>query len=88
MFVEPYNCNANDPKDPDPKQNLSSDAFIGLIQEEYNLANCIYGNGASRSTNVAMHQSHGSGNKSLKAHIKKDKARSKPYCKICKWEGH
>ena len=34
-YVEPYNRNSNDPNDPDPKQHLPSDTFIGLLQEEY-----------------------------------------------------
>ena len=33
-FVEPYNGNANDPNDPDPKCRLTLDAFIGLLCEE------------------------------------------------------
>jgi hypothetical protein len=36
-FVEPYNGNANDPNDPDPKCRLTSDTFIGLLCEEYRL---------------------------------------------------
>jgi len=36
-FVEPYNGNAHDPNDPDPKCRMTSDAFIGLLQEEYKI---------------------------------------------------
>ena len=30
-YIEPYNRNANDPNDPDPKRRLPSDTFIGLL---------------------------------------------------------
>ena len=30
-YVEPYNGNVNDPNNPDPKWNLPSDTFIGLL---------------------------------------------------------
>jgi hypothetical protein len=30
-FIEPYNGNANDPNDPDPKRKMTPDAFIGLL---------------------------------------------------------
>jgi hypothetical protein len=33
-FVEPYNGNANDLNDPDPKRHMSMDSLIGLICEE------------------------------------------------------
>jgi len=36
-FVQPYNGNAQDPNDPDPKQCMTSDAFIGLLWEEYKI---------------------------------------------------
>jgi hypothetical protein len=37
MFIEPYNRNVNDPNDPDLKQHMSSDAFIGLLCEEHKI---------------------------------------------------
>jgi hypothetical protein len=37
LFVDPYNGNANDLNDKDLKRTMSSDAFIGLIQEEYRI---------------------------------------------------
>jgi hypothetical protein len=36
-FVKPYNGNANDPNDPDPKRKMTPDTFIGLLQEEYRI---------------------------------------------------
>ena len=36
-YVEPYNGNANHANDPDPKWCLTSDTFIGLLQEEYKI---------------------------------------------------
>ena len=30
-YIKPYNGNASDSNDPDPKQRIPSDAFIGLL---------------------------------------------------------
>lgn len=57
-FVEPYNGNANNPNDPDPKWCMSSDALIGLLQEEYkiwvNQANNGNNNGLNGSVNLVQ----------------------------------
>ena len=36
-FIEPYNSNANNPNDPDPKRNMMSDTLIGLLHEEHKI---------------------------------------------------
>ena len=54
-YVEPYNGNANDPNDPDPKWHLPCDTFIGLLQEEYKIQLTRSNNGTNRnSTNGSM----------------------------------
>jgi hypothetical protein len=51
MFVEPYNGNANDPNNPDPKRRMSSDAFIGLLRKEYKIQYNRASNGNNNGTN-------------------------------------
>jgi hypothetical protein len=91
-FVEPYNGNANDPNDPDPKRRMTSDAFIGLLREEYRMRiNRLHnGNnsGASGSTNLANGQSTVRSEKTLKNRIAKRKESLGPYCDHCKRKGH
>jgi hypothetical protein len=91
-FVEPYNGNANDPNDPDPKRQMSSDAFIGLLREEYKIRsnrtingvnNSIYG-----SVNLVKPQMATNASKSLEARISNHKASIRPYCDHCKRPGH
>ena len=54
-YVEPYNGNANNPYDSDPKRCLPSDAFSGLLQEEYRIQMIRSNNGANKnSTNGSM----------------------------------
>ena len=69
-FVKPYNGNANDPNDPDHKQRLPSDTFIGLLREEYRiwmirLTNGTNKNGTNGSVNLVKTQNATSTSKSL-----------------------
>jgi hypothetical protein len=91
-FVEPYNGNANDPNDPDPKRKLSSDAFIGLLREEYNIRSTRSHNGTindANSTNMVQNNHSGGGaSKSLENRITDHKSKQQPYCDHCKRPGH
>ena len=91
-YVEPYNGNANDPKDPDPKRRITSDAFIGLLREEYRIRVNRSNNGnrgnANGSTNLVTNQTNAGPSKSLKARIDDTKSRQSPYCDHCKSAGH
>src|SRR5579859_1096369 len=89
-FVEPYNGNANNPNDPDPKKSLSADAFIGLLREEFKIRVKRAGNGTTNgmtgSTNMVQHANN---SKSLSARIGNHKAKSShPYCDDCWKPGH
>ena len=69
-YIEPYNRNANDPNDSDHKQHLPSDAFIGLLQEEYRIQlmrsnNGTNKNGTNGSMNLVKTQNTTSTSKSL-----------------------
>ena len=69
-YVEPYNGNANDLNDPDPKWHLPSDTFIGLLQEEYKIwltrsNNRTNKNGTNGSVNLVKTQNATSTSKSL-----------------------
>jgi hypothetical protein len=54
-FVEPYNGNADDPNDPNPKRQMTSDAFIGLLREEYKIRS-LANNGNKKGTNLVLNQ--------------------------------
>jgi len=88
MFIEPYNRNTNDPNDLDLKQGISTDAFIGLLHEEYNI--CISrlnngnNNGTNRSVNLVSTQRAPGTSKSLEDHITRHKPLIGPYCEHCK----
>jgi hypothetical protein len=97
-FVEPYNRNVNDPNDPDPKRRMSSDAFIGLLHEEYkiqyNQASNRNNNGTNGSINLVKGQmttgtrtSQGAC-MSLEAKISDTKSSIHPYCNCCQHTGH
>jgi hypothetical protein len=70
-FVEPYNGNANDPNDPDPKRRMSSDTLIGLLHEEFkigmNRANNRNNNSTNGSVNLVQTQKVTGASKSLEA---------------------
>src|SRR6202789_134191 len=92
-YVEPYNGNANDPNDPDPKRRLSSDAFIGLLREEYKIRLTRSNNGnstnsTSTSVNLVKTQNANSASKSLEDRITDRKSSIRPYCEHCKCAGH
>ena len=53
-FVEPYNGNAQDPNDPDPKRPMTSDAFIGLLREEYKIRLERQNNGTNGTNGMTM----------------------------------
>ena len=90
--MEPYNGNANDPKDPDPKRQMSADTFIGLLREEYkirgNRINNANRNTANASTNLVSNQKTAAPSKSLKARIEGTKFKQAPYCDHCKLAGN
>ena len=92
-YVEPYNGNANDPNDPDPKQQLSSDVPIGLLCEEYKICltrsnNRNNKNGTYGSVNLGKTQNTNGTSKSLEDRIMDHKSSIKPYCDHCKCAGH
>ena len=91
-FTEPYNGNANDPNDPDPKRKLSSDAFIGLLREEYKIRSTEAHNGningANRINMIQNTQATGGTSKSLERRIADHKAKQQPYCDHCQRTGH
>jgi hypothetical protein len=91
-YVEPYNGNANDPRDPDPKRRMSSEVFIGLLHEEYKIRDNRVNNGnrnnPNSSTNLVTNQTNASPNTSLKARIEDTKGKQNPYCDHCKRAGH
>ena len=92
-YVEPYNGNANDLNDLDPKQCLSSDAFIGLLWEEYKIQltrsnNGNNRNGANGSVNLVKTQNATSTSKSLVDQLTDCKNSLQPYCDHCKHAGH
>ena len=69
-YVEPYNGNANDPNNSDPKWHLPSDTFIGLLWEEYKVRltrsnNGNNKNGTNGSVNLVKTQNTTSTSKSL-----------------------
>jgi hypothetical protein len=90
-YVEPYNGNAGDPNDPDPKKQMSADAFIGMIREEYKIR-LIRKNGNKNSmngsTNLVTNQTNAKGNKSLQSRISDRKGKDVMYCNHCKKAGH
>src|SRR5262245_7803220 len=88
QFVEPYNGNAADPHDPDPKRQKSADAFIGLIREEYRIRCTRNNNGANGSVNLANDQKSSSTSTSLQNRISDHKASTRPYCEHCKRPRH
>ena len=92
-YVKPYNGNANDPNDPDPKWCLSSDAFIGLLREEYKIPltrsnNGNTKNGTKESVNLVKTQNANSASKSLEDRITNHQSSLWPYCNHCKVAGH
>jgi gag-polypeptide of LTR copia-type len=69
-FIEPYNRNANDPDDLDPKHHMPSNTFIGLLREkEFKLwANRVSngdGNNTNGSNNLVKNQKASSTSTSL-----------------------
>jgi hypothetical protein len=89
-YVEPYNGNANDPNDLDPKRKMSSDSFIGLLWEEYKIRMNRSNNRNINSANVNLvnTQKNNGTRKSLEDRITDHKASIKPYCEHCKRPGH
>ena len=92
-FVEPYNGNANNPNDPDYKQHLPSDAFIGLLREEYRIRlirsnNGTNKNGTNGSVNLVKTQTATDTTKSLGDRLSNHKSSLRPYCDHCKCVGH
>jgi gag-polypeptide of LTR copia-type len=91
-FVEPYNENTNDPNDPDSKHQMSSDAFIGLLHEEFKIwvtrANNRNNNGVNGSVNLVKFQTAPCTSKSLEAQITDRKSNLCSYCEHCKHAGH
>jgi gag-polypeptide of LTR copia-type len=91
-FVEPYNGNANDPNDPDPKQRMSSDALIGLLRKEFkirmNRANNGNNNGTNGSVNLVRTQKATGASKSLEARLSDCKSNIHSYCEHCKRTEH
>jgi hypothetical protein len=90
-YVEPYNGNAADPNDPDPKRRMSADAFIGMIREEYKIRlirkngnkNGINGNNnlaSNQMTNLVTNQMNAKPTKSLQSRISDHKAKTDMYC--------
>jgi hypothetical protein len=71
---------------------MSSDAFIGLLREEYkiriNRANNGTYNSTNGSTNLANTQKAPGAKKSLEARITEHKDSIHPYCDHCKKAGH
>jgi hypothetical protein len=85
-FIEPYNGNMNDPRDPDLKWKMSADAFIGLLCKEFKICDNRNTNGTKNgSTNIAMTSGP---NKSLEAQISNTKLSVQPYCDHCKCVDH
>jgi Zinc knuckle len=69
---------------------MTSDTFIGLLQEEYKIRlNCV---GINYSTNISVNmantQTTGGPSKSLEDHIGERKKGVKPYCDFCKCARH
>jgi hypothetical protein len=91
-YIEPYNGNMNNPHDPDPKQHMSSDAFIGLLHEEYRIrGNHISNRNRSNindSTNLVTNQANTGPSTSLKTCIDNMKTKQSLYCNHCKRAGH
>jgi hypothetical protein len=71
---------------------MSSDAFIGLIREEYRIKSNRARNGTKTSTvgssNLAVNQGGTGTGKSLEARITDRKESPRPYCDYCKRPGH
>ena len=92
-YVEPYNRNANDPNDPDPKWCLPSDTFIGLLWEEYRIQLTRSNNGTNKnstngSVNLVKTQNTTSTSKSLTDWLTDHKSSLQPYCNHCKCARH
>ena len=92
-YVEPYNGNANDLNDPDPKRCLPSDAFIGLLREEYRIQlirsnDRTNKNGTNGSMNLVKTQNATRTSKSLGDRLTDCKSSLRPYCDHCKCAGH
>jgi hypothetical protein len=91
-FVIPYNANANDLNDPDPKRRMTANAFIGLLHIQYKI--CVnrinHGNNENKisSTHLVTTQMNASSSKSLAAQIADTKSNMKPYHDFCKHAGH
>ena len=92
-YVEPYNGNANDPNNSDPKWHLPSDTFIGLLWEEYKVRltrsnNGNNKNGTNGSVNLVKTQNTTSTSKSLADWLTDHKSSLGPYCNYCKCTRH
>ena len=92
-YVEPYNGNANNPNDADPKWCLPSDTFIGLLQEEYKIQLTRSNNGTNKnntngSVDLVKIQNATSTSKFLADRLTDCKSSLQPYCDLCKHAGH
>jgi len=92
-YVKPYNRNANNANNPNPKWHLSSDAFIGLLQEEYKIQltrsnNRNNKNGAIGSVNLVKTQNATGTSTSLSDRLTDHKSLLQPYCNHCRCTRH
>ena len=92
-YVKPYNGNANNNNDPDPKWHLPSNTFIGLLQEKYKIwltrsNNRNNKNGANGSINLMKTQNATNTSKSLVDWFTNCKSSLQPHCDHCKCNGH
>src|ERR1700676_4201279 len=97
-FVEPYMGNAKNANDPDPKQRIQSDTFIGILREKYKIQknNEKRENGTNGFNSEGNNHTGGSqiniantqtNSRTLRSRIS-GPTNSHAWCDICEMKGH